>query len=194
MGLGNDVFNELKKTVINLDNDESDNDVIKFNVAEDIKKLYCEKELLSIRHGNNNLDKYVAENDLEKLPYMLSKSEKEAEKVAQKRYSKSKTKSKKNNCSTGLCVIFACDEENGFADVMTCHNSCKVHTRCEGIVYVSEDYEVEERYTCNNCKFGEHGKKSLEQLLKEGVDKIKNENREIMRRLTEINIQIEKRK
>ena len=39
MGLGNDVFNELKKTVINLDNDESDNDVIKFNVAEDIKKL-----------------------------------------------------------------------------------------------------------------------------------------------------------
>ena len=25
MGLGNDVFNELKKTVINLDNDESDN-------------------------------------------------------------------------------------------------------------------------------------------------------------------------
>ena len=43
MGLGNDVFNELKKTVINLDNDESDNDVIKFNVAEDIKKLSCEK-------------------------------------------------------------------------------------------------------------------------------------------------------
>ena len=57
---------------------------------------------------------------------------------------------------------------------MTCHNSCKVHTRCEGIVYVSEDYEVEERYTCNNCKLGEHGKKLLEQLLKEGVEKIKN--------------------
>ena len=95
MGLGNDVLNELKKTVINLDNDESDNDVIKFNVTEDIKKLYCEKELLSIRHGNNNLDKYVAENDLERLPYLLSNSEKEAEKVAKKRYSKSKTKAKK---------------------------------------------------------------------------------------------------
>ena len=105
MGLGNDVFNELKKTVINLDNDESDNDVIKFNVAEDIKKLYCEKELLSIRHGNNNLDKYVAENDLERLPYLLSNSEKEAEKVAKKRYSKSKTKSKKKLQHRSLCYI-----------------------------------------------------------------------------------------
>ena len=40
MGLENYVFNDLKKTVINFDNDESNNDVIKFNVAEDIKKLY----------------------------------------------------------------------------------------------------------------------------------------------------------
>ena len=59
MGLGNDVFHELKRTVIKLDDEESQSEVIKSNVSEDLKTLYSEKEHLSVRHSNNTLDKYI---------------------------------------------------------------------------------------------------------------------------------------
>ena len=40
MGLGNNVFNELKRTVIKLDNDESESEIIKSNISENLKTLY----------------------------------------------------------------------------------------------------------------------------------------------------------
>ena len=68
-----------------------------------------------------------------------------------------------------------------------------MHTRCEGIVYVPEDHVVEERYECNKCRLGENGSMWLKSLLNDGVKKIKNKSTEILRRLTEIKIQIEKK-
>ena len=82
MGLGNDVFNELKRTVIKLDDEESQSEVIKSNVSEDLKTLYSEKEHLSVRHSNNTLDKYIAENDLERCNFfhMMKKGQKKLQK------------------------------------------------------------------------------------------------------------------
>ena len=192
MGLGNDTFYDLKSTVIGLDNTETENQTTNNNIVEELKNLYEEKESLSVKHGNNALEKNIAENYLKKLPHLLENNEKEAEKLAKARYSKFKKKSKKNNCDTGLCVIFPCDEENSFAEIISCDNGCKVHARCEGIVYVPFDYVIDEAYTCKTCRLGEGGRKWLEQDIKDGITKIRNDNLELMRRLTEIKIQLEK--
>ena len=82
--------------------------------------------------------------------------------------------------------------ENGFADMMTCHNGCNVHKRCEGIIHVPQDYLEPECFICNKCRIGKEGSAWLEQITKDGIKELSNESREIMRRLTEINIQIEK--
>ena len=190
MGLGNDTFNDLKTNVIELDNTETETEHNNKDIVEELKTLYKEKESLSVKHGNNALDKYIAENDLQKLPHLLKNNETEAEKLAKSRYSKSRAKAKKNNCDTGLCVIFPCDEENSFAELMTCHNGCKVHARCEGIVYVPFDYVVDEAYICKTCRLGEGGREWLEKAIEDGITQIKNF--EIMRRLTEIKMRIEK--
>ena len=75
---------------------------------------------------------------------------------------------------------------------MTCHNGCKIHARCEGIVYVPFDYVVDEAYICKTCRLGEGGREWLEKAIEDGITQIKNENFEIMRRLTEIKMRIEK--
>ena len=108
------------------------------------------------------------------------------------RYTKVKSRAQKQDCDTGLCVIFPCDEENGYADILTCKNGCKVHNRCEGIVYVPHNYVEPEIYTCKKCNFGLQGDEWIEKELKEGIEMVTDENRDIMIRLTEIKIQIEK--
>ena len=92
-----------------------------------------------------------------------------------------------------MCVIFPCDEEHGFADMLTCHNGCKVHNRCEGIVYVPPDYLEPEIYICNKCRNGTDGSEWLEQLLKDGIKLVGDNNRDIMRQITEIRIEIKKK-
>ena len=147
---------------------------------------------METRHANNALDKYIAENDLERLFLIVNKNMKIAAGVAKKRYTKIRSKAKKTNCDTGLCVIFPCHQENGFADLMNCLNGCKVHNRCEGIVYVVVNYLEPETYISKKCTHGKGGNEWLEESLKEGIKMVLDENRDIMRRLTEIRIQIEK--
>ena len=192
MGLGNDVLNELKRIVIELDEAEAETQNISRNIEGNLKKLYEEREALETRHANNALDKYIAENDLERVFLIADNQMKKASELAKKRYTKIKTKGKKKNCDSGLCVIFPCDEENGFADFLVCHNGCKVHNRCEGIVFVPDDYMEPEVYTCKKCISELWNNKSFEESLKDGIKLVSNDNRDIMRRLTEIKIQIEK--
>ena len=115
---------------------------------------------------------------------------KEAAGITNKGYSKVKSKAKKSDCDSGLCVIFPCDEQNGFADILTCKNGCKVHNRCEGIVYVPTNYIEPETYTCKKCTFGNGGNEWLENSLISGIRLVADKNLDIMRKLTEIKIQI----
>ena len=85
-----------------------------------------------------------------------------------------------------------CDEQNGYADKISCINGCKAHNRCKGIVYVPENYIEPETYVCKKCTLKEGGDKWLEKVLNDGIELITDKNRDIMRRLTELKIQIEK--
>ena len=192
MGLGNDVLNELKRVVIELDEKEAETQNIHENIERHLKILYEEKESLETRHANNALDKVTAENDLERLCHISDNKIKKASDVAKRIYKKVKSKAKKANCNSELCVIFPCDEENGSADIIVCHNGCKVHKRCEGIVYEPENYMEPDMYICKKCIQGVVGKSWLEESIKDGIKLASNENRDIMRRLTEIKIEIEK--
>ena len=192
MGLGNDVINELKREVNELDEVEAESGLQKSHMNDiqvKLKKLYDEQEILQTQHSNNALDKCIAENDLERIHFIKENKVKKAAEDAKKRYKKGKSKNQKSNCDSGMCVIFQCDEENGFADMMICHNGCNVHKRCEGIV---QDYLEPECYICKKCMIGKDGSEWLEQVIKDGIKKVSDDSRDIMRRLTEINIQIEK--
>ena len=103
--------------------------------------FYDEKEALETRHANNSLDKVVSVNDLERLCHI------------KKRYKKVTSKKKKQDCDSEFCLIFPCDKENGFADTILCHNGCKLHKRCEGIVNFLK-MKWNQRYTNakNACK------------------------------------------
>ena len=157
-----------------------------------VKKLYDEQDTLQTQHSNNAIDKCIAENDLERIHFTKENNVKKAGEVAKKPYKKGKSKGKKSNCDNKICVIFQCDVENGFADMMICHNGCNVHKRCEGIIHVPQDYLEPECSNCNKCRIGKEGSAWLEQITKDGIKELSNGNREIMRRLTEIKIQIEK--
>ena len=195
MGLGNDVINELKRIVNELDEVEAKSGSQTnhmYDIEVKLKKLYDEQETLQTQHSNNALDKCIAENDLERIHFIKENNVKKAAEVAKKRYKKGKFKATKSNCDNRMCVIFQCDEANGFADMMTCHNGCNVHKRCEGIVHVPQDYLEPECYICNKCRIGKEGSEWLEQMIKDGIKELSDDSREIMRRLTEIKIQIEK--
>ena len=192
MGLGNDVVNELKRIVRDLDDKESEVQTMHNNVDEKLQKLHEERETLETNHKNNALDKFIAEHDFQQQALIKKNKIKEAAEIAKKRYTKVKSRAQKQDCDTGLCVIFPCDEENGYADILTCKNGCKVHNRCEGIVYVPHNYVEPEIYTCKKCNFELQGDEWLEKELKEGIKMVTDENRDIMRRLTEIKIEIEK--
>ena len=60
------------------------------------------------------------------------------------------------------------------------------------MVYGPARYMEPEMYICKKCIQGVGGKSWLEESLKDGIKLVSNDNREIMRRLTEIKIEIEK--
>ena len=87
MGLGNDVINELKRLVIEMDSEESESDV-QVNQMKGIEKwlkeLYEKKESLETQHANNALDRYIAENDLERKFFIKEKQIRKAAEIAKK--------------------------------------------------------------------------------------------------------------
>ena len=73
MGLGNDVINELKREVNELDEVEAESGLQKSHMNDiqvKLKKLYDEQEILQTQHSNNALDKCIAENDLERTLFI----------------------------------------------------------------------------------------------------------------------------
>ena len=92
--------------MIELDEAEAETQNISRNIEGNLKKLYEEREALETRHANNALDKYIAENDLERVFLIAENKMNKASDVAKKRYTKVLTKGKKKNCDSGLCVIF----------------------------------------------------------------------------------------
>jgi hypothetical protein len=73
MGLGNNLFNELQRKVIELDKEETNDDQVhQAELKEKLKELYAEKDILSAKHANYNLDKMVALNDTDRIPLVLN--------------------------------------------------------------------------------------------------------------------------
>ena len=124
MGLGNDVLNELKRIVRDLDEKESEVQTMHKDIAEKLQKLHEERETLETKHANNALDKFIAEHDFQRQALIKEDKMKEAAEIAKKRYTKVKSRAQKQDCDTGLCVIFPCDEENGYADMQKWLQHC----------------------------------------------------------------------
>ena len=153
MGLGNDVLKELKRVVIELDENESESQNILSEIDDNIKNLYDEKEELETRHTDNSLDKVIAENDLERICHISNNRIQEASEIAKKRYKKVKSKKKKQDCDSEFCLVFPCDKENGFADTILCYNGCKLHERGEEIVnFLKMKWNQRYTHAKNACK------------------------------------------
>ena len=75
---------------------------------------------------------------------------------------------------------------------MTYKNGCKIHNCCEGIGFGYVPTNCIEPETCKKCTFGNGGNEWLEKSLIKGISLVADENLDIMRKLTEIKIQIEK--
>ena len=84
MGLGNDVVNELKRIVRDLDDKESEVQTMHNNVDEKLQKLHEERETLETNHKNNALDKFIAEHDFQQQALIKKNKIKEAAEIANK--------------------------------------------------------------------------------------------------------------
>ena len=82
MGLGNSVFNELKRAVRDLDSgDKISSKEKELRQTQNLKILHDEKEELDIIFSNYNLDKMILINGRERVSALLN-GKKEAEKIA----------------------------------------------------------------------------------------------------------------
>ena len=82
MGLGNSVFNELKRAVRDLDSgDKISSKEKELRQTQNLKNLHDEKEELDIIFSNYNLDKMILINDKERVRALLNGKTKEAEKL-----------------------------------------------------------------------------------------------------------------
>ena len=153
MGLGNNVFNELKTNIIDLDKQENQSqNNFQIQIQQHLKQLYEEKELLDKASSNNNLAKMVVINDFERLKFLTEGKHKEAESIAKQMHGQTKSRAKKQNCGAKQCIIFPCDEENGWDESFECTNGCIIHVRCDGLAPIESDFILPEDYTYNQCK------------------------------------------
>ena len=152
MGLGNLVFNELKRVVINLDESEETYSSTQQDIEKEIKDLYERKENITSKHANYSLDSMIILNDMRRVQCLKEGKELEAANVAKENYDEKtkKNKRKKKSCNANMCIIYPCDEINGFADTIECNNGCTLHHRCEGIVLLDGE-ELPSSYDCKKC-------------------------------------------
>jgi len=193
MGLGNDVFNELRRIVVELDEKETNKkDESQNAMREKLKMLYEELENIKSLRSNNYLAKMVIMNDLERIPLLLDNKIKEAEYVAKKNYPKHKSKRNKVNCDAEMCLLFPCDEENGWDESFKCINGCDIHVRCEGLVTINIDDKVPENYECESCKTGKTNKNYIKETLENSLGTIDIETHKIDTLKTKCEMQISK--
>ena len=193
MGLGNNVFNELKLNVINLDIKENQiENSFQKEIQEHLKQLYEEKEILDKASSNNNLAKMVILNDFERLKLLTEGKIKEAEIIAKEMHGQTKSKANKQNCGAEQCIIFPCDEENGWDESFECKNGCTIHIRCDGLAPIESDFQLPQEYTCNQCRKEVGNKTWLEKTLNETKSKLTTNIHDINTKLTLLNMRVEK--
>ena len=99
MGLGNDLFKELKRVVIGLDIKETEvMNNFQSALKEQLEFKYQELDNMNALHSNSNVAKKVIINDLERIQFMKQNKLAEAEKEANELYSKNQSRRKKNSC------------------------------------------------------------------------------------------------
>ena len=189
MGLGNNMFNDLKKQIIELDEDENGLNTGDKNARDEkIKDLYVDKEELEDKDANENLAKMILINDMERLTLIKEGKIEKAEEVARSNYEKSKKKrwTKKQDCGAIICLIFPIDEECGWDESFECKKGCNIHIRCEGLAPTNADGNFPDDYECRSCCLKLGNDIWLEEILAKEASKLTSnihENSERLRRI-----------
>ena len=110
----------------------------------------------------------VVLNDLKRVPLLKAGLIKEASEVSQEYYAKPKRKRKneRQSCDASLCLIFTCDVVNDWDSKISCKNTCRIHTRCEGLAPIDDGEEMPEDYECVKCRKKVSNEEWLEHALK----------------------------
>ena len=191
MGLGNSVFNELKRAVRDLDSgDKISSKEKELRQTQNLKILHDEKEELDIIFSNYNLDKMILINDRERVSALLNGKTKEAEKIAHSNYKHSAIKKQRVKCDNEMCLVFPIDEKKGYAEKIECEKTCVIHLRCEGLIFLDGE-ELPENYTCKSCTSGNGNKEWLDLSIENGIQTFTHEIQKISVRLTQLKMKIE---
>ena len=171
MGLANDVLKELIKHVKKKDENERGNETVDVHhkkTQDKIIEMYDEVEDLEAQISNISLAKMVVLNDLKRVPLLKADLIKEASEVSQENYAKPKrkTQNERQSCGASLCLLFTCDVVNDWDSKLTCKNTCRVHTRCEGFAPIDNGEEMSDNYECVKCKKEVPNEEWLEDALK----------------------------
>ena len=189
MGLGNSLFKDLKIVTIALDEEEFNFTSEAHKEAEkEVVKLYERKDKLAAMHANYSLDSMIVLNDRQRLSLLAEGKLIEAEAKSKENYDEKtrKSKKRKQNCGASICLIFPCDDINGFSDKVKCEKGgCILHARCEGIVLLDGE-DLPEIYQCKRCLgFGENEEwlrgtlKTAKLLFEDAIHEINTELREL---------------
>ena len=167
MGLGNNIFSELKNEIIAIDKKEatstenSNADVIN----EHLKQLHTDKTQIEKEFQDTQVAHLISINDCTRARLLQADQVNEARKKAEEIYdTKGRTKDNiKSNCDAEMCIIFQCDELSKYDESFFCRKGCKLHLRCEGKIL--ESNFPPENYECQQCKTGFGNKIWLEKKL-----------------------------
>ena len=167
MGLGNNVFTELKKEIISFDKKEAgiveDENLSRINDA--VNQLYNEKKNLEVNFSETQLAHMLSINDHLRVKLLKEGKIDEAEKKAEENYESDNKlkKTEKSDCDSEMCIIFPCDEASEWDGFFICHNKCRIHLRCEGKIL--EDNAFPDNYVCRKCTTGLGNKTWLENTI-----------------------------
>ena len=134
----------------------------------------------------------VVLNDLQRIPLINDNKFKEASNIAKANYvSKKNETNKKMQCDAELCLIYNCDVENDWAEMLTCKNTCKIHIHCEGVVLIDEEECMPTNYECKQCQSGKSNKEWLEETLKNKNKELNNLHNNLSKRITSVKAKID---
>ena len=163
------------------------------DITKELKDLKERKANSSRVHVNYSLDSMIILNVLRRLQALKEGKPADAVRIARENYDKKSQhkRRKKFDCNAGICIIYPCDERNGYADTIQCTNGCTLHLRCEGAI-VLDGEKLPSLYECKKCiGFGPNAvwlQESLQNAKLLLADNIHNINTE----LRKITMKIEK--
>ena len=192
MGLGNNIFKELKNIVMELDKkeDKNENDH-KTQIKEELIKCYAELELLKLNRTNNSVLQKELLNDIEIIAVLQEGDIEKAETKAKEKYDSHITINKpKIDCDAVLCLIFPVDEENSNDLTFQCITGCTIHIRCEGFVPIDSEFSVPEDYKCKIFSIEVPNNMWIEETLKTQASNLEKEFHNKSDLLTRLNLKI----